>query len=260
MNRKKYGLIGHKLGHSYSKIIHEKIADYTYDLIPLEADEFHRFMEKKDFAAINVTIPYKKAVIPYLAHMNEAAASIGAVNTIVNKNGELYGYNTDYSGFLYTLEKNNIQITGKKILVLGNGGAAQAVIAALKALKPSELYIVKYKVEEGTITYEEAAAKHSDADVIVNTSPVGMYPNVGVSPIDLEPYNNLSAVVDIIYNPEVTKLLADAAAKGAKAVNGLEMLVAQAVYACEYFLDKKLDSNIIDEVYEEISASLRRAD
>lgn len=258
MNQKKYGLIGGKLGHSYSKIIHEKIADYTYDLLPLTEEEMHAFMKKKDFAAVNVTIPYKRAVIPYLDFTDESAKKIGAVNTVVNKDGTLYGYNTDYSGFLYTLEKNDITIKGKKVLVLGNGGAAQAVIAALNALSPSGLYIVKYKVEEGTITYEEAAANHGDADVIVNTSPVGMYPKVGISPIDLTPYNKLSAVVDIIYNPETTLLLEDAAAKGAKAVNGLQMLVAQAVYACEYFLDKKFDQKTIDRVYEEIAAELKK--
>ncbi len=258
MNDNKYGLIGGKLGHSYSKIIHEKIADYTYDLFPLSKEEFVEFMEKKDFTAINVTIPYKKDVIPYLSHIDGVAKEIGAVNTIVNKNGELYGYNTDYYGFLYTLRKNNIEITGKKVLILGNGGAAQAVIAAIKSLSPASFYIVKYKVEEGTITYEEAALNHSDADVIINTSAKGMYPNVDETPMDtsdfkdLSPYKNLSAVVDLIYNPAVTKLLSYASAQGAKAVNGLEMLVAQAVYACEFFLDTKLDEEVIEKVYEEL--------
>ncbi|MGN0165598.1 MAG: shikimate dehydrogenase family protein [Lachnospiraceae bacterium] len=258
MENKRYGLIGGKLGHSYSKIIHEKIADYSYDLIPLTPEEFTDFMERKDFAAINVTIPYKKSVIPYLYSIDGVATKIGAVNTIVNKEGKLYGYNTDYYGFLYTLKKNNIEITGKKVLVLGNGGAAQAVIAAVNSLSPASLYIVKYKVEEGTITYEEAAEKHSDADVIINTSAKGMYPNVDETPMDtsiykdLSPYTKLSAVVDIIYNPAVTKLLSFAEAKNIKAVNGLEMLVAQAVYACEYFLDTKLDEDIIDKIYNEI--------
>lgn len=256
MDKKRYGLIGFKLGHSYSKIIHEKIADYSYDLIPLDEGEFHKFMEEKDFAAINVTIPYKKAVIPYLDEIDNAAEKIGAVNTIVNRNGRLYGYNTDYSGFLYTLQKNNIEITGKKVLMLGNGGAAMAVGAALNSLSPAEFYTVKYKVEPGTITYAEAAEKHSDADVIVNTSPVGMFPNADASPIDLAPYKKLDAVVDIIYNPETTKLLADASQKGAKAVNGLEMLVAQAVYACEHFTGTKFDEDIINKVYMEIKKEL----
>lgn len=251
---KRYGLIGGKLGHSYSKIIHEKIADYTYDLIPLSSEEFTSFMEAADFEAINVTIPYKKQVIPYLYAMDEAAASIGAVNTIVNRNGKLYGYNTDYYGFLYTLRKNSIEIENKKVLIIGNGGAAQAVIAAVNSLNPSSLFIVKYKVEPGTITYGEAAANHSDADVIINTSPVGMFPNVDDSPMDLSPYKNLSSVIDIIYNPAVTKLLDQASSQGAKTVNGLEMLVSQAVYACEHFLDKKFDESIIEQVYREVSS------
>ncbi len=253
---KRYGLIGGRLGHSYSKIIHEKIAGYTYDLIPLSSEEFTPFMESADFEAINVTIPYKRQVIPYLYAMDEAATSIGAVNTIVNRDGKLYGYNTDYYGFLYTLRKNNIEIKNKKVLIIGNGGAAQAVIAAVNSLNPSSLFIVKYKVEAGTITYKEAASYHSDADVIINTSPVGMFPNVNDSPIDLSPYQNLSAVVDIIYNPAVTKLLEQASSKGIKAVNGLEMLVSQAVYACEHFLDKKLDETLIDKVYQDISEAL----
>lgn len=251
---KKYGLIGGKLGHSYSKIIHEKIADYTYDLFPLTTDEFKDFMTNKDFAAINVTIPYKKDVIPYLDSIDEAAKKIGAVNTIVNSDGSLKGFNTDYYGFLYTLKKFNIEVEGKTVLVIGNGGAAQAVIAALNSLNPKSLTIVKYKIEPGTITYEEAAKNYSHAELIVNTSPVGMFPNVDASPMDLAPYKNLEAVVDLIYNPDVTKLLQDAADKGVKAVNGLLMLVAQAVYACEYFLDKKIDESVIDNVYEEMKA------
>jgi len=252
MNR--YGLIGEKLGHSYSKIIHEQLADYTYDLIPLSKEEFAPFMEQHDFSAINVTIPYKKDVIPYLDEISDAAKAIGAVNCIVNKNGRLYGHNTDYAGFLYTLRNNNIKITGEKVLVLGNGGAAKAVVAALEALNPKELITVKYKEEPGVITYEQAARMHSDASVIVNTSPVGMYPNVDVSPMDIAPYKALDAVVDIIYNPTTTKLLAQAKERGITAVNGLEMLVAQAKYAVELFLDTEISDNKIDEIMKTLFA------
>ena len=251
---KKYGLIGGALGHSYSKTIHEMIGDYSYELMPLPTkEEFSAFMEKRDFDGINVTIPYKRDVIPYLDHIDPAAGKIGAVNTIVNRDGKLYGYNTDYSGFLYSLSKNNIDIEDKKVLVIGNGGAAKAVNAALRSLSPSELITVKYKKEPGVITYDEAAAKHSDADVIVNTSPVGMYPNIDASPIDLTPYTKLSAVVDIIYNPSVTKLLREAGEKGAKTVNGLLMLVAQAVYAHDHFTGKTSPDSITDEIYGRIS-------
>lgn len=248
MNR--YGLIAEKLGHSYSKIIHEQLADYTYDLIPLSKEEFAPFMEAHDFTAINVTIPYKQDVIPYLDDISDTAKAIGAVNCIVNKDGKLYGHNTDYAGFLYTLKKNNIKITGEKVLVLGNGGAAKAVVAALLSLNPKELITVKYKEEPGVITYEQAAAMHADASVIVNTSPVGMYPNVDASPMDITPYKALTAVVDIIYNPAVTKLLAQAKERGITAVNGLEMLVAQAKYAVELFLDTEMPDDRIEEVME----------
>ena len=246
MNR--YGLIGEKLGHSYSKIIHEQLADYTYDLIPLSKEEFAPFMEAKNFTAINVTIPYKKDVIPYLDEISDAAKAIGAVNCIVNKNGRLLGHNTDYAGFLYTLRNNNIKITGEKVLVLGNGGAAKAIVAALQSLHPKELITVKYKEEPGVITYEQASLLHADASVIVNTSPVGMYPNVDASPMDITPYKALHAVVDIIYNPTTTKLLAQAKERGITAVNGLEMLVAQAKYAVELFLDTEIPEERIEEV------------
>ena len=252
MNR--YGLIGEKLGHSYSKIIHEQLADYTYDLIPLTKDEFTSFMEKHDFTAINVTIPYKQDVIPYLDELSDAAKAIGAVNCIVNKGGKLYGHNTDYAGFLYTLRKNNIKITGEKVLVLGNGGAAKAIVAALNSLQPKELITVKYKEEPGVITYEQAVRMHTDASVIVNTSPVGMYPKVDASPMDIAPYRALNAVVDIIYNPTTTKLLAQAKERGIIAVNGLEMLVAQAKYAVELFLDTTMPDEKIEEVMKNLTS------
>lgn len=250
MNR--YGLIGEKLGHSYSKLIHEQLADYTYHLIPLSKEEFPIFMKARDFTAINVTIPYKQAVLPYLDEVSEAARAIGAVNCIVNRNNTLTGYNTDYSGFLYTLKHNHINVSGEKVLVLGNGGAAKAVMAALASLDPKELITVKYKEEPGTITYEDAARFHTDASLIVNTSPVGMYPDVDASPMDITPYTSLQAVVDIIYNPAATKLLMQAKERGITAVNGLEMLVAQAKYAVELFLDTAIPEKKIEEVMQSL--------
>ncbi|MCR4840762.1 MAG: shikimate dehydrogenase [Lachnospiraceae bacterium] len=251
----RHGLIGGSLGHSYSKTIHEMIGKYAYDLIPLTEDEFKEFMEKREFAALNVTIPYKKQVIPYLDEIDGIAKEIGAVNTIARKDGKLIGYNTDYYGFLYSLKRCNIDITGKKVLMIGNGGAASAVKAALLSLSPRELLTIKYKVEEGCITYEEAASAHSDAEVIVNTSPVGMYPKVGITPIDLEPYNSLEACVDIIFNPDVTRFLEDGKKKGAKTVNGLYMLVAQAVYACEHFTGEAFGEELeplIERIYKDL--------
>ena len=132
-----YGLIGGKLGHSYSKEIHEAIADYRYDLVEMPPETLGAFFEARAFRALNVTIPYKESVIPFLDEISEKALAIGAVNTVLNRNGKLYGYNTDYSGFLYSLKKNDVEIAGKKVLVIGNGGAAQAVNAALSSLSPS---------------------------------------------------------------------------------------------------------------------------
>ena len=252
----KYGLLGEHLSHSYSKQIHEALADYTYDLIPLSREELTKFMTAKEFAAVNVTIPYKREVIPYLDEMDDRAKSIGAVNTVVNRNGRLFGYNTDYSGFLYTLKTNHINVTGEKVIVLGNGGAAQAVLAVLRDLSAKEIVIVDIVPGEGICTYEEVNRLHTDAAVLVNTSPIGMYPKVDAAPIDLTPFTKLTAVVDVIYNPEVTKLLAQAKSLGLIAVNGLQMLVAQAFYAVQFFLDTTLVEAKIEEVTRMIRETL----
>ena len=252
----KYGLLGEHLSHSYSKQIHEALTDYTYDLIPLSREELTKFMTTKEFAAVNVTIPYKRDVIPYLDSMDDRAKSIGAVNTVVNRDGKLYGYNTDYYGFLYTLKKNNINVTGEKVIVLGNGGAAQAVLAVLRNCAAKEIVIVDIVPGEGVCTYEEVNSLHTDATVLVNTSPIGMYPKVDAAPIDLTPFTKLTAVVDVIYNPEVTKLLGQAKDRGLIAVNGLQMLVAQAFYAAQHFLDTTLEEAKIDEVTQMIRETL----
>ncbi|WP_455714087.1 shikimate dehydrogenase family protein [Anaerosporobacter sp.] len=247
-----YGLIGEKLGHSFSKEIHEKLADYQYDITPLTREEFPEFMKARDFKAINVTIPYKCDVIPYLDEMDSNAKSIGAVNTIVNKDGKLIGHNTDFSGFLYMIEHHNVTIEGKKILVIGNGGASKAVIAVLNHLRAAEIIIVDIITGPGVITKEEALEKHLDVEVIINTSPVGMYPNIDNSPINLEPFSRCKAVLDVIYNPLQTKLTKQASDLGMQAINGLEMLVGQAKYAVEFFLDKHIDDEVIDPIYNQI--------
>lgn len=249
-----YGLIGKTLGHSYSKQIHEMLAEYTYDLIPLNEEEFHTFMKEKTFRALNVTIPYKCDVIPYLTEMDQNAKSIGAVNTIVNKNGKLYGHNTDYSGFLYTLEHNTITVHGKKIVVLGCGGASKAVLAVLRNKDAGEIIVVNRSPKEGTISYVECMQNHKDCDIIINTTPVGMYPNVDATPLDLTPFTNCEAVVDLIYNPAKTKLLKQANSLGMKAVNGLEMLVAQAKYAVEFFLETEIEDCKIEEVMNKLKS------
>lgn len=251
-----YGLIGEKLGHSYSKIIHEKLADYTYDLCPLSKEEFKDFMEKREFKAINVTIPYKKDVIPYLKEMDESATAIGAVNTIVNKEGNLYGYNTDMPGFIYMVNQNKIQMKDKKVVVLGNGGAAQAIKAAVQKLGAREMIVVDIVPAEGVISYDECFTHHTDTDILVNTSPVGMYPKVDASPVDLTAFPHCQAVLDVIYNPITTKLVAQARELGMIGVTGLEMLVAQALYAVEIFLQNDIPEEKIQEIYKEILETL----
>ena len=244
----KYGLIGEKLGHSFSKEIHEELASYTYELLPMDKEALRIFMDKKSFNAINVTIPYKQTVLSYLDEIDSRAKKIGAVNTIVNNNGVLCGYNTDYSGFAYMLEKNKIDPKGKKVLILGKGGASKACIAVLEDLYAKEILSVYYAPYEKTITYEMCYTDHRDADIIINTTPVGMYPNSNTCPINLSLFTNLEAVVDVIYNPLQTKLLVDAMTRGIKAVGGLEMLVAQAKFGVEIFTKTTLDNTRIHEV------------
>ena len=244
----RYGLIGEKLGHSFSKIIHEQLADYTYDLIPLTREELDIFMTEKQFSALNVTIPYKEIVIPYLDEVDGHAQKIGAVNTVVNRNGNLCGYNTDFYGFHYMLVNNGIDVKEKKALVLGKGGASKAVIAVLEEMGAKEILTVYYKENPETITYEECYKNHTDAEIIVNTTPVGMYPKADDCPIDLSRFSHLSGVADVVYNPLRTQLIIEAEKRNIPAAGGLEMLVAQAKYAVEIFLDTKINDSRIAEI------------
>ena len=230
----KYGLIGEKLGHSFSKTVHSKIADYEYCLFEIAKADLNTFMQKRDFCGINVTIPYKQAVIPYLDYISDEAKSIGAVNTVVNKNGKLYGYNTDFFGLKLLIEKNNIEITNKTVLILGSGGTSKTAKAVCESLSAKDVFTVSRSGGEELITYEEAYTKN--AQIIINTTPLGMYPNTDSKPIKLEGFNGLEAVVDVIYNPLKTRLVIDAENRGIRAVGGLYMLYAQAVSAAEIFL------------------------
>ena len=249
---KKYGLIGNKLGHSFSKEIHERIADYTFDLIPLSKEEFKTFMEKKEFTALNVTIPYKKDVIPYLDEMDEHAKAIGAVNTIVNRDGKLKGYNTDFTGFLYMVKKHNVHMEGKKVLIIGNGGASAAIQAVVQHESAGSMVIVDVVPGNGAISYDEMFSSHLDAEIIINTSPIGMYPRIGNAPIDISMFHKCEAVLDVIYNPILTRLCFEAQEMDIKRVNGLEMLIAQAKQSVEFFLDKSIDDQIIDDIYQDM--------
>lgn len=251
-----YGLIGEKLGHSYSKQIHERLADYQYDLTPLTKEEFPIFMKARDFKAINVTIPYKIDVIPYLDDMDTNAKKIGSVNTIVNKNGKLIGHNTDFNGFLYMLNQNNIEVANKKVLVIGKGGTSKTIISVLEYLNAKKIITVYHKEALGTVTLDECIKSHTDAQIIINTSPLGMYPNIDASPLDISCFPKCEAVVDVIYNPINTKLTLQAKELNIKAITGLEMLVAQAKYAVEFFLEKEIDDSVIDPIYQDIKKEL----
>lgn len=252
---KKYGCIGKKLTHSFSKEIHARLADYEYELIELTEEEIAPFFEKKAFAAINVTIPYKQTVIPYLHWVSPIAGRIGAVNTIVNKEGQLYGYNTDYYGMKALIERLGIDVSGKKVLVLGTGGTSKTARVVAKDLGASKVLTVSRRKTGEYITYEEAILNHADAEVIINTTPSGMYPDCGSKPIDITPFTQLEGVVDAVYNPLRTNLVLDAKERGIKAECGLYMLVMQAVVAVEKFLDTSIPKEQADRVFADIFAA-----
>lgn len=245
MQQPLYGLIGGKLGHSYSKIIHEKIADYTYELLPLPTEaEARTFMEKRAFAAINVTIPYKQLVIPYCDVVDPKAQAIGAVNTIVNRDGKLYGYNTDYAGFAYLAEAHGVDFAGKTVLILGTGGTHSTVMAVCRDGGAKEILTASRTGKGDALLYSEAMHR-PDVQIIVNTTPCGMFPNVGQCLIDPKAFPALEAVLDVVYNPFRTELLLRAEGCGVTAAGGFEMLVAQAVFATEHFTGRQLDTAAI---------------
>ena len=249
-----YGLIGGRLGHSYSKPIHEELGGYDYRLCPLPTpEEAHAFLRARDFKAINVTIPYKELVLPYCDEIDDAARAIGSVNTLVNKNGRLEGHNTDFAGFTWMLRKNGICLKNKTVMLLGTGGTQKTALAVARAEGAAEVILVSRRHSEKAISYEEAAARR-DVQVLVNTSPVGMYPENGACLAEREHNPTLEAVRDVLYNPFRTELRLRAEARGLPAVNGMGMLVAQAKYAAEYFTGKQIP----DAEIGRIDKALRR--
>ena len=245
------GLLGRKLGHSYSPQIHAQLADYRYDLFEKEPEEIEAFLRSGDFSGLNVTVPYKKTVIPFLDELSPVAQRLGAVNTIVRRNGRLIGHNTDYFGFDILVKTSGIAVTGKKALVLGSGGASNTAVAVLEDLGAAVTVISR----TGENNYGNLV-RHRDAAVIVNTTPVGMYPDVGIAPVDLTQFPKLKGVLDVVYNPARTRLLLDAEKLGIPAANGLKMLVAQAKEAAEWFTGQQIDSKKIEEIYENLSAQM----
>ena len=239
------GLLGKKLGHSYSPQIHSYLSDYTYELFEKSPEELEFFLKHGDFSGLNVTMPYKKDVIPYLDELSDRAAELGAVNTIVRRNdGTLIGHNTDYFGFQSMLNRSGLQVAGKKVLVLGSGGASATAVAVLKK-QGSNVVVISRNGESNYNNLEQ----HADASVIVNTTPVGMYPNVGVSPVELALFHELEGVLDVVYNPARTQLLLDAEEIGLIANNGLWMLVAQAKESAEWFTGTTISDNKIADIH-----------
>ena len=249
----RYGLIGRKLGHSYSPQIHSYLGDYEYNIYEMEEDAVGSFLEKREFDAINVTIPYKKTVMPFLDRIDASALKIGSVNTIVKEaDGTLTGYNTDYYGFSYMLKKGNIDVCGKKVMILGDGGASATVQCVVKDMNAAEIIVVS----RHTDTNYDNIHLHYDSDIIINTTPVGMYPHNLETLVNLDKFSNLSGVADLIYNPERTQLILDAGKKGINCISGLYMLSAQAKKAAEYFFRKDYDEGIIDFIVEKLSFEL----
>lgn len=243
-----YGLIGEKLSHSFSKEIHLCLASYDYQLKELVKDEVPDFIKNKKFKAINVTIPYKETVMPYLDEISDMAKKIGCVNTIVNKNGKLYGYNTDYYGFSYMLTSAGIQVKDRIVAVLGSGGASKTIVTVLTDLGAKSILIVS---RNGELNYQNLGER-KDIQIIVNASPVGMYPSNGNCLVNLDDFPLLESVADIVYNPSITELLRRAKEKGIKFANGLSMLVAQAKKACELFIDTEISDNKIEEIVKKV--------
>ena len=240
----KCGLLGRRLGHSYSPQIHRNLGDYPYGLFEKEPEELEDFLRKGDFTGLNVTMPYKMAVIPFLDVLSDDAARLGAVNTIVRRDGALCGHNTDYFGFLSLLKRSGLSPAGKKCLVLGSGGASKVAVAVLAEAGADVVVISR----SGSDNYGNLQ-KHQDAAILVNATPVGMYPDTGVSPVDLALFPRLEGVLDMVYNPARTRLLLDAEKRGLIALSGLWMLVAQAKAAAEWFTGHAIPEEKIEKIH-----------
>lgn len=256
-----YGCIGEHLGHSFSAEIHALLADYKYEICEVARDSLDDFMRRRDFCGINVTIPYKQAVIPYLYYVDESAKAIGAVNTVVNRDGRLYGYNTDVYGMTKLINRIGIDMQGKKVAILGTGGTSKTARAVSSALGAREIITVSRRAGDGSASYEDLYSDHADVEVIINTTPCGMYPYADggadrvATPVDVSRFPALCGVVDAVYNPLRTNLILDARDRGIPSEGGLYMLVAQAVRASEIFLDTVYPDDVCESVYGRILKS-----
>ena len=239
-----YGLLGERLGHSFSPQIHRDLAGYDYQLLPTPPEAVEDLFARRAFQGLNVTIPYKRTVMPLCDEIDPRAAAIGAVNTVVNRNGRLTGYNTDIDGFLYMVRRAGMDMAGKKVVILGSGGTSRTARAAAGELGAREIVTVS---RHGEDNYQNLS-RHADAQVLVNTTPVGMYPNWGQSPVSLESFPALEGVLDVVYNPLRTALLLQAEERGLPRSCGLPMLVAQAKRAAELFTGQNIDDSRAEAV------------
>lgn len=246
-----YGLLGEKLGHSFSPQIHRALAGYEYVLLPTPPEEVEPFLRHRDFRGLNVTIPYKQVVIPLCDEVEPRAAAIGAVNTIVNRNGCLMGYNTDIDGLIYLARRAGVDMTRKKVVILGSGGTSHTAQAAAKALEAGEIVVISRR---GTDNYENLS-RHADAQVLINTTPVGMYPNCGQTAVDLSDFPQLTGVLDVVYNPLRTALILAAEERGIPCSGGLPMLVAQAWRAAELFTGESIPESQVEDVLGALTAA-----
>lgn len=247
-----YGCIAEHLGHSFSKAIHAKIDGYDYELHEVKPEDLGAFMTEHAFRGINVTIPYKQAVIPYLDEISDTARRIGAVNTIVNRAGKLSGDNTDFGGMTALIRRMGLDLSGKKVLVLGTGGTSKTALAVAAALGASWVCAVSRKAKDGVLTYDEVYRLHTDAQIIINTTPVGMFPHTDGNPIDIDTFPHLEGVVDAVFNPLRTELVQTARTRGILAQGGLYMLVSQAVLAAERFTGKAYPADLTDRVFAQL--------
>lgn len=230
-----YGCIGEVLKHSFSAEIHAMLNSRPYELCEVAREDLDAFLRDRNFLGINVTIPYKQAVLPYLAVTDPAAEQIGAVNTVVNREGRLFGYNTDFYGLQTLLGSLGADLTGKKVAILGTGGTSLTALAVAATMGAGEILRVSRREGAGTVTYEELYRQHTDVGILINTTPVGMYPHPEEMPVDLSRFPALEAVADVVYNPLRTELVLDAQKRRIPAAGGLLMLTAQAVRASEIF-------------------------
>ena len=253
MSEKIYGLLGEHLGHSFSPVIHGKLGNDAYRLFELSESELEAFVRQENIGGLNVTIPYKQKVLPFVDELSPAVEAIGATNTLFLKDGKLYAENTDVLGFIYLVRSAGIEVRGKKVVLLGNGGAAQAVKEALRRLQVGDLRVFDLNSAPPEVLPYEELSEHYDADVLVNTTPVGMYPNNLKSVVELAPFTKLSGVLDIVYNPLRTGLLLEAESLGIPHASGLGMLVAQAVRSHEFFFGTSVDDAVIQSITAELT-------